>query len=106
MSTKNTGKFALAYRVLDESGNAVGVRARITDDIVLKRGQIVFFNNFEEEINGLVKNEYITSQEANERIQKRKELDAQYNQETAYSLRAGKLPEGEGLVGSAGASKL
>lgn len=106
MSTKNTGKFALAYRVLDESGNAVGVRARITDDIVLKRGQIVFFNSFEEDIDALVKNNYITSQEANERIQKRKELDAQYGQETAYSLRAGKLPEGEGLAGAAPTTKL
>lgn len=106
MSTKNTGKFALAYRVLDEQGEVKGVRARITDDILLKKGQVVFFNSFEEDINALVKNNYITSVEANERIQKRRELDEQYGQETAYSLRAGKLPEGQGLVGAAGTSKL
>lgn len=97
MSTKNTGKFALAYRVLDDAGNVKGVRARITDDIVLKRGQTVFFNSFEEDIQALVKNNYITSQEAQERIEKRKQLDAEYGQETAYSLRAGKLPENSTL---------
>lgn len=94
MSTKNTGKFALVQRILDEKGNYDGIiRARVTDDIVLKKGQTIFFNDFEEDVKGLVKMDVIDAQEADERINERKRLDKEYNQETVYSLRAGKLPE-------------
>ena len=97
MSTKNTGKFALAYKVLNDDGSVKGVRARITDDIILKRGQTVFFNGFEEEINTLVEKNFISAQEGQEKLAKRSELDSQYNQETLYSLRAGNIPTNEKL---------
>jgi hypothetical protein len=106
MSTKNTGKFALAYRVLDESGNSLGVRAKITDDIILKRGQTVFFNEFTQEVQALAKNKIISQEEAEEKILQRQRLDREYNQETLYSVRAGKVPENNGMVGKIGASKL
>lgn len=94
MSTKNMGKFALVQRVLNEQGKYDGViRARITDDIVLKKGQTVFFNDFEDDIKALVERNIINEEEASQRIETRKKLDREYNQETVYSLRAGKLPE-------------
>lgn len=106
MSLKNTGKFAMAYRVLDEAGNPVEVRARITDDIVLKKGQTIFFNEFVEDIKSLAQRNIISPEEADERIKTRERLDKEYNQQTAYSLRAGKVTDGEGLVGKVGTSKL
>jgi len=94
MSVKNTGKFAQVQRILNENGEYEGViRARVTDDIVLKKGQTVFFNEIEEEMKALVERNFISAEEADERLNKRKQLDKEYNQETVYSLRAGKLPE-------------
>lgn len=94
MSTKNTGKFALVHRVLDKNGNKTDtIRARITDDIVLKKGQVIFFNDFEEDVNNLVENNIITREDAIERIETRARLDKEYNQSTMYSLRAGTTPE-------------
>ncbi len=93
MSIKNTGKFGLAYQVLNEDGEKIGVRMRITADIVLKQGQTVFFNDFEEDINGLATKNIITAEEATAKILQRVALDGKYNQKTLYSVRAGKLPE-------------
>lgn len=91
---KNTGKFALVQRILDDSGKPTDViRAYITDDIVLKKGQTVFFNGFEDDINELVKREYITAEEGEKRIADRRAKDAEYSQSTMYSLRAGNLPK-------------
>jgi len=92
--TKSVGKFALVQRILDDKGNDTGVvRARITDDIVLTRGQTIFFNDFKEDIEKLVELKVITQQEGNDKIVKRESLDADFNQKTLYSLRAGKVPE-------------
>lgn len=70
-----------------------GVKAVVTQDITLKRGQTIFFNDYEESINNLVKYNVITSEAAAEQIEKTRKLDREYKRETLYSLRAGKLPE-------------
>ena len=82
-------KFALVQK------NDKGITARVTQDITLKRGQVVFFNDIEESNNMLVKNNVISQDEANQKIARIRELDEQYNRETLYSLRAGKLPQAE-----------
>lgn len=91
---KSTGKFALVHRVLTENGEKTDViRGRVTADINLKKGQTFFFNDFAGDIEALVKNDIVTRSEATERIEVRARLDREYNQNTMYSLRAGKTPE-------------
>lgn len=91
---KNEGKFALVHRVLNEDGTPTDViRARITADIVLKQGQTIFFNDFAEDVEALVKNKIIDRDKATERLEVRERLDKEYNQSTMYSLRAGKTKE-------------
>jgi len=91
---KNTGKFAIVTKVLDDNGTPTGVvRAKITDNIVLTKGQTVFFNDLDEELVALVSKNIISAEDAEERKQSTAKRDREYNQETVYSLRAGKPPE-------------
>lgn len=69
------------------------VMARITQDITLSKGQTVFFNDYEEGINFLVKKDIITPEEGAQRLERTAELDDQYGRKTLYNLRAGKAPE-------------
>lgn len=92
--TKSTGKFALVHRVLDDKGEKTDViRGRVTDDILLIKGQTFFFNDYKGDIEALVTNDIIDRSKADERLEVRARLDREYNQNTMYSLRAGKTPE-------------
>lgn len=87
---KNKGAFAQVYRVLDDKGNDTGmVRARATADIIIKKGQILFFDNYEENIKNLVERKYITPEEGTSRLEARKELDEKFKMKTLYALKAG-----------------
>ena len=91
MSTvKNKGSFAQVFRVLDENGEDTGVvRARATTDIIIKKGQTLFLDPYEENINQLVQRKIVDPVEAKARLKARAELDAKYNQKTIYALKAG-----------------
>lgn len=90
---KNSGKFALVHRVLDDKGEKTDViRGRVTADITLLKGQTFFFNDFLEDVEALVTNKIIDRAAATERLEVRAKLDREYNQNTMYSLRAGKTP--------------
>lgn len=84
-------KFAIVQR------NDKGVYAKVTQDITLKQGQMVFFNDYEESVKFLGQNGIITPEEAEQKIARTKELDREYNRETLYSLRAGKLETGNSV---------
>lgn len=86
MST--VGKFALVQK--NDKG---GITARVTKDITLKQGQVVFFNDFEESLRGLATRNIISAEEVETKIARTRELDTQYGRETIYSLRAGNVPE-------------
>lgn len=87
---KNKGAFAQVYRVLDDNGNDTGmVRARATADIIIKKGQVLFFDNYEENIKNLVDRKIITPEDGTSRLEARKELDAKYKMKTLYALKAG-----------------
>lgn len=81
-TTKSTGKFAEVYRT-DK-----GIVARITDDIVLSRGQTVYFNDYEESINFLVEKNIITASEGQAKKESTAKRDREFNRETIYSLNA------------------
>lgn len=90
---KNTGAFGLVFRVLNDNGESQGVRVKVTDDILLKKGQTLFLNDYKENIVGLADRGVISKQEAEDRINTRARLDAEYNQQTIYAIRAGKPVE-------------
>lgn len=66
-----------------------GIMAKVTQDITLKKGQMIFFNDYEEGINSLVKHNVISQDEANEKLALTRKLDREYGRETIYNLRAG-----------------
>lgn len=66
-----------------------GIMAKVTQDITLKRGQMIFFNDYAEGIKKLAEYNIISKEEANDKLALTEELDRKYNRETIYSLRAG-----------------
>lgn len=77
-------KFAIVER------NDKGISAKVTQDVVLKRGQRIFFNDYEEGIKFLGEKGIITQEEVTQKLRRTQELDREYGRETLYSLRAGK----------------
>lgn len=89
-NVKVKGAFAQVFRVLDENGNDTGkVRARATADIIIKKGQTLFLDPYEDNIKDLINNKFISASEGEQRLNVRRELDEKYNQKTIYALKAG-----------------
>lgn len=89
-NVKTKGAFAQVFRVLDENGKDTGkVRARATADIIIKKGQTLFLDPYEENIKAMVERKLVDPAEAQARLEARKELDEKYGIKTIYALKAG-----------------
>lgn len=87
--------------MLDENGQPAKLLvAKAFSDIFIKAGQVIFFNDVIEGIDALESKGIITSEVASEKRLKVASDDKQYNQETLYQLRAGKVPVSDGVEAS------
>lgn len=80
-------KFAIVQRT-DK-----GISAKVTQDITLTKGQMLFFNDYEESINFLASKGFITNDDANKQIEEQRKRDREYKRETLYILNAAEKKE-------------
>lgn len=85
-------------KIKDDTGAIKRHQMYVTQDVVLKKGDTIFFNDLEESFAKKVEYNLISVEESTERLGKIRARDVEFNRETAYVCRLGKRKtETEGL---------